>query len=490
MTPHDLASPRHPSNADETNSLQTLTGPLSRRAVNLSLATGLAQLMGASLLGTGAYSATLPSGDVQVRTPQELETAINQARPGDRIVMADGQWDSLQIRLRGEGTLEAPITLSAQTPGQVFLTGNSSLKIQGRHLVARGLVFKDGSTPDSQVIVVGDHHARIESTNCRVTECSIVRFNPAIKETEGIWVSLSGTHHRVDHCHFEGKTDKGPTLAVLLDSTHNAPNQHVIEFNHFGPRPALGKNGGETIRVGTGAFSTQKSETRIENNLFEACSGELEIISIKSWNNRVTGNVFLRCQGTLTFRQGQQNLAEGNVFMGGGVSYTGGIRIISTDQTVRNNVFIGLRGTSMHSALSFMNGAPGASVGSYAPVERALVERNTFMDVTAITLGLHADAKLTQAPLESRFRDNLIVNCPKDLFVQLSSIEGIAFDNNAVIGSTKGPIKTGFQDRESSATADAGTWTLPLFKGLDGVGSSLIRFPFERAAAGPSYVRS
>lgn len=469
-------------------SLACFARPLSRRAANLRLAGGLAQVLGTTILGRGAHAATSTSRDVPVRTQDELIRAIAQALPGDRIVMADGRWEHTQIRLHGEGTQESPITLTAKTPGKVILAGNSSLKLQGRHLIARGLVFKEGYTPDSQVIVVGDHRSGVDSAHCRITECTILHFNPGTNESEGNWVNLSGSHHRVDHCHFEGKTDKGPTLAVLLDSRRSGPNQHVIEFNYFGPRPALGKNGGETIRVGTGAFSTQKSETRIEKNLFEACNGELEIISIKSWSNCVLHNVFLRCKGTVTFRQGQQNLVDSNVFMGGGIADTGGIRIISADQTVRNNVLMGLRGTSMHSALSFMNGAPGASVGSYAPVERALVENNTFIDVAAITLGLRAGSLLSQAPSESRFRRNLIVNCPQDLFAQMSSIDGVDFEGNIMSSGISGPARYGFEMREIPPPADVGVWELPLLKGVTDAGSNLLRLPFEREAVGPGYV--
>ena len=39
------------------------------------------------------------------------------------------------------------------------------------------------------------------------------------------------------------------------------PNYHLISHNYFGFRPALGVNGGETIRVGTSEWSFNTSRT-------------------------------------------------------------------------------------------------------------------------------------------------------------------------------------------------------------------------------------
>jgi poly(beta-D-mannuronate) lyase len=446
----------------------------------------MVRVLGASLLGGWTLPA-MAARTVPVRSRSELARAISQIQPGDTIVMADGRWEDVQIQLTAAGSAELPITLTAQTPGKVILTGRSNVKLLGSHLTVRGLVFKDGHAPNSEVIIVGDHRHGPDSAHCRITECTILNFNPDTKGSEGIWVSLSGSQHRVDHCYFEGKTDKGPTLAILLDKVRSAPNQHLVEFNHFGPRPDFGGNGAETIRIGTGAFSTQISATRIEHNLFEACDGELEIISIKSWRNLVRGNVFLRCKGTLTFRQGQQNLAEGNVFFGGGVDDTGGIRIISVDQTVKNNLMMGLRGTGMRSALSMMNGAPGATVGNYAPVVRALMQSNTFIDVSAITMGLGANAERSQAPTSSLFQDNLIVGGPKDLFVISSPITGIAFTGNVISGIAQAPASSGFEGHKVPALLLTDSWELPIMKPVAGAGSSMPTMPFQRAAVGPNY---
>lgn len=85
------------------------------------------------------------------------------------------------------------------------------------------------------------------------------------------------------------------------------PNYHRIDHNYFGERSALGVNGGETIRIGTSTWSMFDSFTVVENNIFDKCDGETEIISNKSCKNIIQKNLFFECDGTLTLRHGNNN---------------------------------------------------------------------------------------------------------------------------------------------------------------------------------------
>src|SRR5438876_7357684 len=85
---------------------------------------------------------------------------------------------------------------------------------------------------------------------------------------------------------------------------------------HFGPRPPLGRNGGETMRVGYSWQSMSNSCTAVAHNLFDRCDGELEIISNKSCENTYRYNTFLDCAGMFTLRHGNRCLVEGNLFLG------------------------------------------------------------------------------------------------------------------------------------------------------------------------------
>ena len=87
-----------------------------------------------------------------VKNIDELNKAVSQIKPGGEIVLANGVWKDVPIIFFGNGTQEAPITLRAETPGEVLIQGTSSLKLGGEYLVVDGLYFTNGSSPSEAVI--------------------------------------------------------------------------------------------------------------------------------------------------------------------------------------------------------------------------------------------------------------------------------------------------------------------------------------------------
>lgn len=84
-------------------------------------------------LVTCVLLAPLPAlaADHLVRDQAAYAAAVKRAAPGDRILLADGEWRDFQIVFSGEGTADKPITLAAQTPGKVIISGQSNLRIGG-----------------------------------------------------------------------------------------------------------------------------------------------------------------------------------------------------------------------------------------------------------------------------------------------------------------------------------------------------------------------
>jgi poly(beta-D-mannuronate) lyase len=103
------------------------------------------RLTNALALGfTIAASVSVSAADNVVRTAADIRQASRTVRPGDTLIMADGVWRDADLVFEATGTAEKPITLRAQTPGRVVMTGKSRLRLSGRHLVVEGLWFKDG----------------------------------------------------------------------------------------------------------------------------------------------------------------------------------------------------------------------------------------------------------------------------------------------------------------------------------------------------------
>jgi len=280
-------------------------------------------------------------------------------RPGDVLVMTNGTWTDQAIVFRGRGTPEKPITLRAQTPGKVVLTGNSSVTIDGEYLVVSGFSLKDGRSTNAGVAIKGSH--------CRLTDTVVVGG------TYKFFVRMWGTENRMDHCYLAGKTSESPTLQVEVESK---PNRHRIDHNHFGSRPPLGRNGGETIRVGYSWQSMTNSGTIVEQNLFDRCDGELEIVSNKSCDNVYRGNTFLDCAGMFTLRHGNRCRVEGNFFFGHHKRGSGGIRVIGEDHVIVNNYIDGVE----EGAFRVTSGILDSPLVGYFRARNCLIAFNTVVD--------------------------------------------------------------------------------------------------------------
>jgi len=372
-----------------------------------------------------------------VGSQNKYQAIEKKVKPGDTIILKNGVWNNFEILFRGKGTADKPITLRAQKAGKVIISGQSNLRMAGEHLIVSGLVFRDGHTPTEAVISYRKSASEL-ANHSRVTQVVIDNFNNPERTETDYWVAMYGKHNRFDHNHLEGKRNKGVTMAVRLNSEASQQNHHRIDHNYFGPRQILGSNGGETLRVGTSHFSQSESFTVVENNYFDRCDGELEIISNKSGGNVYRGNVFFESRGTLTMRHGSDTLVEDNVFFGNGVDHTGGIRVINGEQTIRNNYMEGLAGYRFGGALVVMNGVPNSPINRYHQVKNALIENNSLIDSDHIQLAAGSDVERSAIPIDSQFRNNLIYHAKSasgaqdghKVFTVYDDISGIAFENN------------------------------------------------------------
>jgi poly(beta-D-mannuronate) lyase len=335
----------------------------------------------------GMIAATAHAAEHKASSGAEIGALKDKLRPGDVVVMRDGVWTDQTIRFEGTGTEQAPITLRAQTPGIVILTGASSLTIAGEHVVVSGLLFREGRDATDGVAINGRH--------CRLTNSAVVDC------TYKFYVHLRGADNRVDHCYLAGKTSESPTVQVEAEAQ---ANRHRIDHNHFGHRPPLRRNGGETIRIGYSWQQTNNSRTLVERNLFERCDGEIEIISSKSCENVYRGNTFLDSAGFLTLRHGDRCVVDANFFLGRDKRGSGGVRIIGVGHTVTNNYIEGVRQGAFWLTAGMVDPRPV----EYVEARDCLIAFNTVADSRGPALDLSAGLNSGRRRLLPR--DNTIAN--------------------------------------------------------------------------------
>jgi poly(beta-D-mannuronate) lyase len=422
-----------------------------------------------------------------VRNIKEFDKVVAILQPGDRVVLANGTWTDVELELKAEGLPDKPVELTAEEPGKVIISGRSNLSFSGSHIIVSGLVFKDGFTPTSEVISFRTSKDEL-ANNSRVTNSVIDNFSNPERQDSDTWVAVYGKNNRFDHNSMTGKGNRGVTLAVKLTTQASLENDHVIEYNYFGPRETLGSNGGETLRVGTSHYSREYSNTVVRYNYFDRTSGELEIISNKSCGNEYRGNVFFESQGTLTMRHGHYTLVENNYFLGNRIPNTGGIRIINENQTVRNNYLSGLTGHRFRGALVIMNGVANGPINRYDPVVDSLMNNNIVVNSDHIQLCAGSDAERSATPTGSSMHNNIFMSKTNlNPFTVYDDVSGISFEGNVLNEEADVPIETGFRKVPYSVAENENGLLAPAQTLVDEIGFGEVKLPIAKDDTGANY---
>ncbi len=395
------------------------------------------------------------SNKIGVKDYSELVKAISQAQAGDEIILQNGVWKNVEIKFEAQGRSDAPITLRAETAGDVFLEGQSSLELAGEYLIVEGLTFRNGFTPSNSVIDFRIDENRI-ANHSSIINCVIDGFTQNNRFTPDHWVEFWGRHNTLISCSMTGKSNNGPTVRVFLKGNENIRNYHRIVNNYFGPRPRKGGPHGETLQIGDSGTSMTPSYVLVENNLFDRCNGEVEVISSKSNFNEFRNNIFYHCEGSLVMRHGNYCIIDGNYFIGDEHSqFNGGVRIINTGHWVTSNYFYRISGIEFRSPLAIMNGIPKSPLNRYNQVTDVVVAYNTWIDCKApwqLGVGANMDMKdvlpkseiRSARPIRTVIANNIIYNTVADPHpVQAyDKVDGIHFRNNYL--DNAGGVEAGF----------------------------------------------
>ena len=305
---------------------------------------------------------------------KEAMLFLNKAQPGDTIALADGVYNDALIRFAAQGVAASPVVFMAQTGGQVFFEGRSTLSFSGSYIVVKGFCWRNGGTINEQSVIEFKTAADKPADYSIVEHCSIDNYNNADKTIDNKWISVYGKYNTVKNCLLRGKDNLGATLTVWLKD--GEPAHHTVEYNHFLQRingPAA-DNGLESMRIGDSKTSMTDAFCLVQLNLFEECDGEIEIISNKSGKNSFLNNTFYNSNGGLTLRHGNGAICDGNFFFGNNKPGSYGIRIIGENHTVSSNYFSGLNGSAdkFRAPITVVNGVENSPPNGYLKEKKGL----------------------------------------------------------------------------------------------------------------------
>lgn len=361
----------------------------------------------------------------------DLNSVCSVASPGDTLFIESGTFEDVSLDLYAKGTKDLPIYVLAKNPGELILKGGSSLNLSGEHYVISGIHFDGGYSEDGAVISFRAKDGNKLANGVRVTQCAISNYSNPDRIASDHWIEVFGRENRFDHNYVGTKFNLGATMVMRLADSVSTDNRNSIDSNYFAPKPRLGSNGGETLRIGSSAHSLKKGGAIVVANYFDRCSGEVEVLSIKSSDNAVTDNVFFECSGVLALRHGNRNKIYRNKFFGNDKSETGGLRVINAGHSIRDNYFQGVTGKRFFAALAVMNGVPNSAINRYHQVSGVDISNNTWVNCENISFGVGSDNERTATPELSVFANNSIIySNPANAPNFLDDVDGIEFREN------------------------------------------------------------
>lgn len=335
---------------------------------------------------------------INVSSITALQSAINRAKSGDVIILANNTYINSTINISTSN-----ITVKAATPGGVFLNGTNAITISGNNVAFSGFQFTEGSIPGVVITVTGNYNL-----------LSQLNFKGYSAQK---YINIQGQYDEVSYCNFENK----PTSAPIGNLVHIAPNGSVpnyakIRYCSFRNMPGVGGDtGNECIRIANGAQSTFLCRTIVEFCYFENTgNGDSEAISVKSRENTLRYNTFRNNQNAMmVFRNGNDNVAYGNFFIN-----AGGIRVKEANNIYCYNNY-------------FENAGVGGTMNavSYEYVSPNLKNIN-FLHNTFVECGL---IDLASGATNNTWANNIFKKSSGNIF--LGSSSGISWTGNLYQGT-------------------------------------------------------
>ncbi|WP_299441557.1 chondroitinase-B domain-containing protein [uncultured Aquimarina sp.] len=367
-----------------------------------------------------------------VNNNTELQNAIANASAGTTITLSNGTWTNVDIDINKNGTQSNPITIKAQTVGSVFFEGNSHVKMGGSYIVFEGVVFQNPSNlpddgDDLDPILQFRDSNKDECDHCTITNIKIDSYNgTSSQETLTFkWILVYGQYNEISYSSFIGKHGIGSIINDNRNSTSTEfaePDFTKIHHNYFADRTPIREvnqdNDQDAIRIGNSSTSLHPSNTEVYDNFFYNWSGEVEIISNKSGENKYYNNTFKNYQGTLTLRHGDNCEVYNNYFFADNRQFSGGVRVIGEGHKIYNNYIEGVNSekptggtTKTAGAINVSNGRPNSALNGYYQVIDATIVNNTFVNCDyGFRIGTNVGNDLTLAPENLVIANNIMIN--------------------------------------------------------------------------------
>lgn len=389
----------------------------------------------------------------KVSTSSAFTTAIAAAVGGD-IIEVSGSNLSLKVASKTASKAN-PITVRSATLLGTTLTSAEINNSTG--IVFDGFKFPANSSTSVLLKVVNSKDLKITRNYFDHKDITLSGQSTIVttQATDGVEIAYNTFVNKNVGNDSSGGKVSGSYIKTQWDAPNITKNMY-IHHNYFkgivhsiDPSSATGAPYGDSDReaIVFGINSSQNIETNhvVENNLFEDCDGENEIITIKTSKNIIRYNTFLNSMGSVSIRFGHDTEVYGNYFFGSGASavptdpnyQTGGVRVYGTGHKVYNNYMEGLTGTSWRLPILVDSGDTTATYNATTGSTSDGHQRPTYVEVTNNTIVNSAggikvgSTNYNLLPQYNKIANNVVVGTTGTLFENLADSSN-TFEGNIV----------------------------------------------------------
>lgn len=359
-----------------------------------------------------------------VNSISQLQSRVNSAKPGDIILVDDARFtSSLNINDKN-GSAGNPIIIRAKNRGNVRFESSSQIAVtNSSNIVVEG--FSLGGNKYNTFLID-------DSSGITVTNNTFLVNESTSSSEESVWLFVKGNSKdiRIEQNEFLQKRKPGRFIAIHGENRKMAQNV-IIRKNYFKDVSPRVSNGKEAIQIGLAEYTYSNAGTIIEQNLFEDCNGDPEVISIKSSGNTIRNNTFVNNKGSLVLRHGNNNVVSENVFLGNGDSQMGGIRVYGSDHKIVQNYFENVGNPETYGAISVPAGNVDEGSGNlsshFRPVNTTIRGNILINNNYSIVVGNSSNG--SRSPRNTTFEDNIVTGTKRQLFL-VRSTENTQYKNN------------------------------------------------------------
>lgn len=260
-----------------------------------------------------------------VSSQAEFDHALDNVSSGETITWYSGIYSDVFMDITVDD-----ITITAETSGEVIMTGASKVEIDGDDVTFSGFQYVGGNIGTDHVFRLYGSHIDVSDINIQNYTC--YKYLNIDDDAQYATVSYSNFENRIN-------LDDQNILSILVDEVN--PGYHTIRYCSFKNFDGTGNDGGiEPIRIGVSSTSEYNSRSIIEYCYFSNCDGDGEIISNKAGQNVMRYNTFENNSlAELVLRHGSEAYVYGNFFL----HNKGGIRVREgQNHYIFNNYFADL----------------------------------------------------------------------------------------------------------------------------------------------------